>query len=60
VIRELHQDADTNHIPVLAYGDPQKTKAIEAAVAAGAKLVAAEAGIIDQLPQLLEHVLAVD
>jgi hypothetical protein len=45
---------------VLGYGDPKNQKLVDAAVKAGARLVAAETGILDQLPQLLEHVLAVD
>ncbi len=60
IIRELRADPDTIHVPVLGYADPKNEKLVDAAVAAGANLVAAEAGILDQLPQLLDHVLAVD
>ena len=60
VIEELARTPETSHVPVLGYGDPKNQKLVDAAVKAGARLVAAETGILDQLPQLLEHVLAVD
>lgn len=60
IIRELKSDPETVHVPVLGYANPKNEKLVGAAVAAGADLVAAEAGILDQLPQLLDHVLAVD
>ena len=60
VIRQLRGAPETEHVPLLAYGDPKNQKLVDAAVAAGAKLVAAEAGIIDQLPQLIEHLLEVE
>jgi len=60
VITELKNDPETRHVPVLGYGDPKNRKLGEAAVKAGVGLVAAEAGILDQLPQLLDHVLALD
>lgn len=60
VIQQLRGTEGTAHVPVLAYGDPKNTRLVDAAVAAGARLVAAEAGILDQLPQLLEHVLEVE
>ena len=60
VIAELSRSPETSHVPVLGFGDPKNQKLVDAAVKAGARLVAAEAGILDQLPHLLEHVLAVD
>lgn len=60
VIRELRADPDTAHVPVLGYASADKAGLVETALQAGVNLVAAEAGIIDQLPQLLDHVLAVD
>lgn len=60
VLAELKADPDTSHVPVLGYGDPKNTKLTDAALSAGVRLVAAEAGLLDQLPQLVDHVLAVD
>jgi DNA-binding response OmpR family regulator len=61
VITELKRSAATNHVPVLGFCDPKKhRKLADAAVAAGANMVAAEKGILDQLPRLLDHVLAVE
>ncbi|MFM7101997.1 MAG: hypothetical protein ACKO3N_12590 [Verrucomicrobiota bacterium] len=59
-IRDLRAAPDTAHLPVLAFAADGPPGRVEAALAAGVNLVAAEAGIIDQLPQLLEQVLAVD
>jgi CheY-like chemotaxis protein len=60
VISEIRRDPVVRHIPVLGYCDPKNTKLCEAALAAGASLVAAEAGLLEQLPHLLNHVLAVE
>lgn len=60
VIAQLKQDPETTHVPVLGFTNTKNTKLVDAAVAAGAKLVAAETGVLDQLPQLLDHVLAVE
>lgn len=59
-VTELKRTSETEHVPVLGYGDPAATKLSDAALAAGVSLVVAEAGLFDQLPQLLDHVLAVD
>lgn len=60
VIASLRDHPDTSHVPILGFTQPSNTALIAAAVAAGAKLVAADSGIIEQLPRLLDHVLAVD
>lgn len=60
VIAELKASKETEHVPVLGYGNPDNRRLSEAALAAGARLVVAEAGVCDQLPQLLDHVLAVE
>lgn len=60
VISELKLAPETEHVPVLGYGDPKNQRLADAALAAGARLVVAEAGVCDQLPQLLDHVLAVE
>jgi CheY-like chemotaxis protein len=60
VITELKRDEAVAHIPVIGY-TPLKNKQLQVdAVAAGAKLVAANSAILEQLPQLLEYALAVD
>ncbi len=60
VITDLKRDPDIRHVPVLGFGDPKNKKLSEAAIAAGAGLVAAEAGLLEQLPRLLDHLLAVE
>ncbi len=60
VIIEMKQDPEISHVPVLGYADPANRKLAEAAVKAGVGLVAAETGILDQFPELLDHVLAVE
>jgi CheY-like chemotaxis protein len=60
VIAELKQDPETRHVPVLGFTDLRNQILVEAAVKAGAKLVADGSGILEQLPQLLDHVLAVE
>jgi CheY-like chemotaxis protein len=60
VIAELKHDPETRHVPVLGFTDLRNQILVEAAVKAGAKLVADGSGILEQLPQLLDHVLAVE
>ena len=59
-IANLKKNAETRHIPILAYSSDRDGKAQVAAKATGADMVASEAGILDQLPQLLDQVLQVD
>jgi PleD family two-component response regulator len=59
-IRALKENSETAHIPILAYVAGGNANLTEAARAAGATLVANEAGLLEQLPQLLEQVLQVD
>lgn len=60
VIRELKEDLTIAHVPVLGYSSQNNQKLQDDAIAAGARLVAASSAILDQLPQLLEHALAVE
>lgn len=60
VIRDLKQDADIAHVPVIGYTALKNKKLQNDAVKAGARLVAADSAVLDQLPQLLEHALAVE
>ena len=60
IIGQLRASPDLAHVPILGYCDPKNRRLVDAALEAGAKLVAADQGIPDQLPQLLDHVLAVE
>lgn len=60
IIGQLRASPDLAHVPVLGYCDSKNRKLVVAALEAGAKLVAAEQGIPDQLAQLLDQVLAVE
>jgi CheY-like chemotaxis protein len=59
-IGALKSNPATAHIPVLAVSGTKNPKQVTEATAAGARLVASSAGLLDQLPQLLEQVLQVD
>ena len=60
IIGELKQNPDTQHLPVLAYTQPENSELQVSARNAGAALIASNAGLLDQLPALLEHVLEVE
>lgn len=60
VIRDLKQDPAIAHVPVIGYTALKNKKLQGDAVKAGAKLVAADSAVLDQLPQLLDHALAVE
>lgn len=60
VIRVLKRDAAVAHVPVIGYTALKNEKLRDEAIAAGAKLVAADSAILEQLPQLLDHALAVE
>lgn len=60
VVRQFREHEATQHIPVLVFTGSRDKKRTEAAQAAGATLVASDAAILTQLPQLLEHALSVD
>src|ERR1051326_3148335 len=60
VLRELRQNSETSHIPILAFARDNQEELRAKAHAAGATLVAGDAAVLSPLPQLLEHVLQVD
>jgi PleD family two-component response regulator len=60
IITALKENTATAHIPVLAYVAEANPVLREVARSAGANLVASEAHVLDQLPQLLEQVLRLD
>ncbi|MDA0749664.1 MAG: hypothetical protein O2964_03015 [Verrucomicrobia bacterium] len=59
-IRELKEDLETQHIPVLAFANLDDQALQERARIAGAKLIAGREGVLDQLAHLLDHVLEMD
>ncbi len=60
VIRDLKRDPAIAHVPVIGYTALKNRKLQEDALAAGAKLVAADSAVLDQLEHLVEHALAVE
>ena len=59
-IQELKSNAETAHIPLLAFGPQKESKLQQAAAEAGANLVASDSAILSQLHQLLEQILGVE
>lgn len=59
-IRELKEDLETQHIPVLAFAKLDDEALLERARVAGANLIAGRDGVLDQLAHLLDHVLQMD
>lgn len=60
VISDIKRDPSTEHIPIIGYAASKNKSLHDAAVAAGARLVAVDTAILDQLPQLLDYALALD
>jgi hypothetical protein len=56
----LRENPATEHVPVLAFTSGNNVGLQQAARAAGATLVASDAAMLDQLPQLLDHALHLD
>ena len=59
-IAKLKQNADTKHLPVIAFAGDQEADVRESARKAGATLVVNDAAILTHLPQFLEQALHVD
>jgi CheY-like chemotaxis protein len=59
-ISRIRSGQETSHIPVLALVGGVNEPLQNAARTAGATLVASNAAILDQLPQLLDHILELD
>jgi CheY-like chemotaxis protein len=59
-IARLKANPATQHIPVLGFARTHDTAAQNQARAAGVTLLAADAGIAEQLPQLLDQILQVE
>jgi CheY-like chemotaxis protein len=60
LIGQLKNSTGTKHLPVLCFTSHDDKKRQEAAVAAGASLVAGDQAILHQFPQLLDQVLQVE
>ena len=59
-IAALKANSTTNHIPVLAFSSPRHAKLQEAALAAGATIIASDEAILAQLPAMLDQAMAVE
>jgi CheY-like chemotaxis protein len=59
-IAELKANPATQHIPVLGFARTHDAAAQNQAREAGVTLLAADAGIAEQLPQLLDRILQVE
>ncbi|MCO5052450.1 MAG: hypothetical protein M9920_09120 [Verrucomicrobiae bacterium] len=59
-IRKLRSQAETAHLPIIAFADEAETELQTAAKAAGANLVTTDAAIVIHLEQLIEQALRVD
>lgn len=59
-IAEMKQNPHTTHIPILAYADSKEAKLQKSARESGASMVASDAAIFDQFPQMLDQLLAVE
>ena len=59
-IKDIRASEQTGHIPIIGFTSKTNKAAQNAAVEAGAKLVAVDEAVLQQLPQLLEQALEVD
>jgi PleD family two-component response regulator len=59
-LKAVKANAETEHVPVLGFAGEHDARFLAAAQTAGVALVARVAGISEQLPQLLEHILRVE
>ena len=60
VIAKVRKNPSIGHVPVIAFAREEETELQMAARAAGATLVVSEAGLLDQLPELLDQALQVE
>ncbi|NBR85374.1 MAG: response regulator [Verrucomicrobia bacterium] len=59
-IQSLRSAANTHHIPVLAFSSPRHEKLQEAALAAGAAVIASDEAMLAQLPAMLDRAMMVE
>jgi PleD family two-component response regulator len=60
IIKEMKDDKETTHIPVIGFAAQKDQKLHTEAAKAGATLVAYDDALLPQLPDLLEHALRVE
>jgi CheY-like chemotaxis protein len=60
ILRHFRENPATQHIPVLAFTSSREKKRPASPEGSGATIVASDAAILSQLPQLLEQALAVE
>jgi len=60
IIKEMKNDPDTGHIPIIGFAGQGNKQLHTEAVRAGASLVAFDNAVLPQLPQLLEQALVVE
>jgi CheY-like chemotaxis protein len=60
VIKDIRGNEKTSHIPIVAFTSKTNKTAQNSAVEAGARLVAVDEAILQQLPHLLEQALEVE
>ena len=60
VIKQIRASEQAGHIPIIAFTSKTNKPGQNAAVEAGAKLVAVDDAILPQLPHLLEQALEMD
>jgi PleD family two-component response regulator len=59
-IRGIRGAAELKHIPILCFATKRDDKLPDEAVAAGANLVAFDDALLQQMPQLLDHLLQIE
>lgn len=59
-IKKLKENPATSHVPVIAFTNGHNVALQNAALEAGATLIASDAAILDQLPHLLEQALHIE
>ncbi len=59
-IRALKETPITQHLPILAFSSPRNVELQEAALAAGATIIASDEAILAQLPAMLDQAMLVD
>lgn len=59
-IQSLRSTAATGHIPILAFSSPRHEKLQEAALAAGAAVIASDESLLAQLPEMLDRAMLVE
>lgn len=59
-IRALKEDSATQHLPILAFSSPRNVKLQQAALTAGATIIASDEAILAQLPAMLDQAMLVE